>query len=181
MPVLEMHGTAKLRKALLQASGILREEVGRALEAGAREAERNAKRNLTGGNPLHVRTGALRTSIRSEVDRARQEARIGTDLVYGPVHEYGATIRPREMRKLAIPVGGVRTWPRRFAGPLFFRMTRGGLKFLVDAAGKMMYVLKPQVTVPARPWLGPALTASKAKFADLMQRALQRAFDKATR
>ena len=44
------------------------------------------------------KTGTLRTSIRYQVDA--KVATVGTDLVYAPVQEFGATIRPKRAKML---------------------------------------------------------------------------------
>ena len=68
----------------------LRDEV----QGAAYIVQREAKFNLTGGVDLYVRTGRLRGSINAEVEEKKGEivGRVGTNVVYGPVHEFGATI-----------------------------------------------------------------------------------------
>lgn len=56
---------------------------------------REEKLNLTGGNPLHVKSGRLRSSVTTEIERIKDAVlgHVGTNVVYGPTHEYGAVIR----------------------------------------------------------------------------------------
>lgn len=106
----------------------LREAVGQA--AGMIEAE--AKKNLTGGHPLHVRTGRLRSSVHFKTARrgSKVTAQVGTDVVYGAVHEFGAKIVPSHAKFLKFQVK-----------PGEWRTAKS-------------------VTIPARPWLSPAVKAA---------------------
>ncbi len=182
MPSLEIHGTAKLRRALLEASGALHEELVKALEGGVREVVRNAKANITGGNPLNVRTGFLRSSLRWEVDANKQQAIIGTNVPYAPAHEYGTTIKPKNAKFLALPlpIGARKGSPRSYPN-LRLATTLKGQWLLVDEKGEAQFLLRRQVKMPERPWLRPALKMAKEKFRDLLQRAMTRAFERSAK
>lgn len=54
-------------------------------------AEGEAKKNFGGPNQLHVRTGNLRRSIIGEAKN--NIASIGTDVIYGRIHELGGPIK----------------------------------------------------------------------------------------
>lgn len=62
-----------------------------AVHRGLLRVERATKGRLTGGNPLHVRTGRLRASILVDTKRIGKTVRgeVGTDVFYGKVHEFG--------------------------------------------------------------------------------------------
>lgn len=103
----------------------------RALEPpNATRAVRDGARVLQGGvraRALH-RTGRLRGSFEVRTT-GPYEAQVGSDLIYAPVHEYGAVIRPVRRQYLRFTVGGRVVFTR---GP---------------------------VTIPARPYVEPTLLA----------------------
>jgi phage virion morphogenesis protein len=73
------------------------------------------------GQPLRD-TGRLNRSITANA--TQQYVDIGTNVQYGPVHQFGATIKPKKAKRL-----------------VFANKARGGLVFA------------KQVTIPARPFL----------------------------
>jgi len=134
MLTFQIKGTQKLLKALGDVPKQTRRSTERALTKSAHLVERNAKQNLTGGRPLNVRSNTLRSSVRTKVDKTKLEARVGTNVVYGPVHEFGATIRPKRKKWL------------HWLGP----------------AGEKIFAKK--VVVPKRPWLQPAFDQAQARI-----------------
>jgi phage gpG-like protein len=113
-----------------------------------------------GNNPL-LSTGVLRNSITSVV--AGNSISVGTNLLYGPVHQYGATIVPVKAKLLAIPITKTARYagsPRRFPGKLTFVPTKSG-GILKDAKGVVHYVLVDKVEIPARPFIGFSSDALK--------------------
>jgi phage gpG-like protein len=92
----------------------------------------NAQDNVTGGNPLNVRTGRLRRSLGWEF-RGSETVAVGTNVEYGPVHEFGATITPRSASALRFQVNGqwvttqkVRIPKRPWLGPALLDFVRTG-------------------------------------------------------
>lgn len=65
------------------------------------------KRKLS-GEVLNVRTGRLRRSVHPELEFSanRALAVVGTNVIYGRVHEYGATITPKKAKALRFQIGG---------------------------------------------------------------------------
>jgi phage gpG-like protein len=141
----------------------------------------NAQQFFLSGQALHVSTGLLRRSI-SERRVSDFEYGIGSNLEYAAVHEFGGTITAKRAKNLAIPLDPMAKGksPREIPG-LFFTM-RGRTKFLafrpmfarttyqtktgktrhrnaVNTAGlvKLMYLLKPSVNMPKRPYLSAAI------------------------
>ena len=104
-------------------------------------------RSAAGG--LHVRTGRLRRSIQGVVT-SKTEIRgyLGTDVIYAPSHEYGATIVPKNK-------------------PL--------LRFQLPSG---QWVSKKKVVIPKRPFIEPAVTENLDKFIDLMETEIVREVDK---
>lgn len=103
---------------------------------------------LTGPRPgkLGVRTGRLRSSIRFKVneDDGGLTVKIGTDVPYAAIHEFGGRTKPHEIR------------PKR----------KTFLAFQKD--GKWVYTRKPinhpGSKIPARPFITPGATAVLPAF-----------------
>lgn len=133
--------------------------IGKGLQSGAMVLVRYIKRTMYGGHAadhLDGGTARLRNSITYAVDQEAGEAYIGTNVVYGPIHEFGGTIRPKGHPYLAIPIGNLKGSPREHQG-LAFVQSLGGQPLLVDqATGEPQYLLRTSVTIPPRPYLGPA-------------------------
>lgn len=117
---------------------------------------------LSGPPPavLQARTGRLRATFRQETTTQGTTVvgRFGFLAPERPfwtwVQEYGATIRPRRARSLTIPLGDTlgraRDYPDTFLrGQILYQRTAGG--------GVIpRFLLRRQVTIPARPVLQPA-------------------------
>ena len=156
-----------------------------AATAAALDAEAEAKQNAT--TRLNVRTGRLRASIRSTVEQVSGDLaivlRAGTDggaVPYARIQEEGGTIRPKKGKYLKIPVGpaltgaGVSRLPPGRSGDFRFVPTpRGGV--LVGRDGKVWYVLRREVRIPARPYLAPALAAAAPRLAASLDRLVRQA------
>lgn len=103
-------------------------------------AERKAKASFgTAGKPK-VRTGTLRRSIESDVDR-QYNSLVGvlfSNVVYAATQEEGRTIVPRVKDWLRFQVGG-------------------------------QYVFAKKVIIPARPFLGPALQDNLTKIQQIVR------------
>lgn len=185
---------------LAEAGGVAR-AVRPAVVETSLEAERNAKQNATGGGArLNVRTGRLRASIAGAV-RDTQGAvelvlraggsRGGQDVKYAAIHEYGGEIRPVNGRYLRIPTlwaltaAGVDRYPTplRQTAPGAFRVVGSdrGLWLVPTKTGKgglqepPWYKLVERVTIPARPYLRPAIMDAAAKLPARTTAALRRA------
>ena len=158
-------------------------------------SERAAKLLLTGVS-LNVRSGRLRGSVQSEVktesDGWQLALRAGggaRDVRYAAIHEYGGTIRPINGKYLAIPLPIARTAagvsryksPRDMGNKLRFAMSQSGQPMLVEAkgpnAGRPWYVLRRSVTMPARPYLRPALNEQGAALEARLEAAMKRAIE----
>jgi phage gpG-like protein len=141
----------------------------------------NAQEYFLSGQALHVGTGLLRQGVFTrKVDDF--EYAIGDKMVYAQIHETGGVITAKNAKNLAIPIDPMARGksPRSIAG-LFFTM-RGRTKFLAlrpmfsrvpyqtktgktryrtmgNEAGvvKLMYLLKPSVTMPKRPYMSAAI------------------------
>lgn len=105
----------------------------RALSDSVMLVHRKITLNLTGA-VLRVKTGRLRQSMQTFL--SDDSGGVGTNVEYARIHELGGTIPPHEIR------------PRRGAA-LFF-----GGRF----ASRVMH---PGATIPARPYMRPALEDSR--------------------
>lgn len=110
-----------LRKIIGKLNGI--EE---SIEEGLRQAmlfvEWEAKKSFGKVGHLKSRSGRLRSSIKAEVKGLKGS--VGTNVIYGPTHEFGATIKPKKGEYLRFQIMG--QWktvkqvvipPRPFIGP----------------------------------------------------------------
>lgn len=130
-----------------------------------------------------IRTRQLSRSVHQEVtERAADHATVdvGTDLEYGPIHEFGGTIQAKSGKYLAIPVGSYSYTgsPRKY-GDLNVRKTAAGNLVMVDSAGIVQYVLKRSVEIPARPYLRPAADNNHEKVSKEMARTWKKQIEQA--
>jgi len=112
-------------------------------------AERESKLNLS-GRVLQRRSGRLRNSITHQVKIEGDNVigRIGTNVVYGRIHELGGEIRPKTARALRFQIPGV-GW----------RMAQ-------------------KVTIPKRPYLRPAIEENVSDITRILARRIEEAFEK---
>lgn len=103
-------------------------------------------------------TGRLRNSITYKA--GRDYVAIGTNLVYGRLHQFGGEVVARNSRFLTIPLRrkAKRYRPHEFPERLFV-MRHGRNLYLVSSSGggrvlKFWYMLKRRVNIPSRPFLG---------------------------
>jgi phage gpG-like protein len=190
--VLTLEGEKELLQKVDRLAPRIREGVGRkALLQSALLLERHIKTEKLSGQVLHVRSGRLRSSISHRLEQIGQDltARVGTNLVYARIHEFGGTITAKRAANLAIPTGIARTpagVPRYTARQLianpgvggftrtFFRhhklygVTRGGR---VRAA----FILKKSVTIPQRSYMRTALREKQQEIVQTIAMEVNRA------
>ena len=133
--VMKVTGAGRLTGAFNKAAKSTPDRMQKAVLRAGYLVQRAAKKNLTGGNPLNVRSERLRSSVQVKMKGGGKtaEARVGTKVKYGAVHEHGATF--------------MSTWGRG-----------GGTR---------------QITIPARPWLNPALESNRKKIVKLLDKEVQ--------
>lgn len=183
-----MSETSGLTERLAEVQRVLRIGLKKEITRAALLGERAAKLLLT-GQSLNVRSGRLRSSVRSEViddgsgdwSLALRAGGGPKDVKYANIHEKGGIIRPVNARYLAIPLAIARTAsgvsrypsPRNVPVELAFAQSRKGQPLLVERkgknAGRPWYVLRTSVRMPARPYLAPAL----AQVAPVLQERLE--------
>jgi phage virion morphogenesis protein len=140
-------------------------DIGRALKTGAQLRFRSMKgpdgaswpasfrAKQDGGQTLSL-TRRLRNSITFYA--TRDKVVVGTNVVYAAIHQFGGVIRAKNGPFLAIPITPAARSagsPRNMPG-LHVAQTVKGQFMLVDAKGITQYLLRAQVTMQARPFLG---------------------------
>ena len=127
-----------------------------------------------GGQTLSL-TRRLRNSITTSATSTT--AAVGTNVVYAAIHQFGGVIRARKGPFLAIPVTPAARnagSPTRMPG-LHVWQTIKGQYVLGDDKGTVHYLLRRQVTMPERPFLG-ASTADRAELLRVLQEHLKAAW-----
>lgn len=114
------------------------------------------------GQVLKVRSGTLRRSIHSVVRRLHRRliGIIGTNVIYAPTHEFGAIIRPKKGKYLAIPFG-----PKAFTPAGVARGT-GGIR------------LVKQVRIPKRSFLQSSIDEKAKSMGDNILNAIEKSWVK---
>jgi phage gpG-like protein len=167
-------GTDELmRKFKSLDEGVQGENLALATDAGGMVILNGARKNIK--DQGLIRTRQLSRSLaqeREEVTPTQVTNVIGTNVEYGPIHEFGGTIRAKNGKYLAIPIGSLKGSP--VGKGLHLRKTRGNTLLLVDSAGEAQYVLKQSVTIPARPYLRPAHDDNQAKAQEAIARVLKK-------
>lgn len=104
-------------------------------------------------------TGALLKSIHEKSSSAF--AAVGTNMEYARIHQFGGVVKPKNAKALAIPwskearqVGYARRFPKKLA--LVWPKGKSG-GWLIEPgkkSTKLHYLLRKQVTIPERAFLG---------------------------
>lgn len=171
---LRLEGTDKVRAELQRRGKAMNGDLNKALGRAAEVVRKQAVLSVTDVLNQHP-TGRLRSSIAVKQDRTRLEARVGTKVVYGPIHEYGGIIKPVKAKALAIPIGDYKDGPRKHKNLALASILKGQmLGLLVDKnTGKPQYVLRKSVRIPKRPWLRPAYQAAMPKIPRIFKGTLE--------
>ena len=105
----------------------------------------------------------------------------GSDiLTIAGVHEYGATIRAKNVKNLAIPLDKKSEGksPRDFPGLFFIRAKDTGNLFGVTSAGKeklnFLFLLCPSVTIPERSFIRGSFDHGKNELAEACKAAIDK-------
>ena len=148
------------------------------VQAGATVIVNAAKNNIK--DQGLIRTRNLSRSIHSEVGASSATSAsvyVGTNVEYAAIHEFGGTVTAKQSKYLAIPVGTYTGSPRDHEDLKPRRSANGWV--MVDASGAVQYVLKASVTVPAQPYLRPALDEHQNEAVNAMASAFRQAINKA--
>lgn len=133
------------------------------------------------GSPPGAETGNLRRSVQSDLGTVRKDlrARVGTNIHYGRTLEYGARIRPKKAKTLAVPItkeAQRHASPRRFPRELQLIPRKGRAPLLAEVDNdkvKPHYVLMPSVNIAPRPWLRPTAKKFAKRFVSFFDGVLK--------
>lgn len=173
-----------LQGQMVQYQKQLSEQVFRALTL----IEAQVKQNIRSGSGLQVRTGSLLNSITKDIITNRQGYIVGEvaseGVIYAAIHEFGGIIKPVTKQFLTVPapdnrnadgtvkesVADLRASKNSFIrnGTIFKDLGGGNIQ--------AMFFLKKSVTIPARPYMAPALAATQDKIMADFGLFLQAAF-----
>jgi phage gpG-like protein len=146
-------------------------------ELSRQKTTRDTRTQSAPGQPPGMLTGTLARSIAidaSNIDQPIPSVRVGTNLIYAAVHEFGRPIRAKNVRNLTVPlnnearamrrryaslkdVPGLRVWPGgrvlgRFVGPRNKKRWQG------------LFLLVPMIQMPMRPFMRPGFTRASERF-----------------
>lgn len=130
-----------------------------------------------GGQTLRD-TSRLQRSI--AVEATHDKVSIGTNVEYARIHQLGGIIRARNAKFLAVPItkhARAAGSPRNLNGLALAQSLRGQMMLVEAQTGLTHYLLKKQVKLPARPYLGASDTERVAmlqSMADFLERAWNR-------
>lgn len=172
------------------ASGRIRERLSAAIKR-LQYALVDAAQASYDASGLKSRTSALRGSIKAgKFEESGDSIRAsvvagGGDAFYARIHEYGGTIRAKNVQNLTIPVGealtamGVARFSARqvIADPSAYGYTSTFFKhgMLFANSGLRitpLFVLRPSVRIPARPYMRPALSGMLSQITGEISQAV---------
>lgn len=107
-----------------------------------------------GGQTLSL-TRRLRNSL--SVTPGASSVAVGTNVIYAAIHQFGGVIRAKKGPFLAIPMTGAARSagsPRNMPGLGVAQSLKGQFMMVDGKTGTPHFLLKRQVTIPARPFLG---------------------------
>ena len=167
MYTIKLEGVDELRRRMAHIKGGFAKAIAQALEKAAIVVQMEAKRQvgLGGREHLKVVSGKLQGSITRHIEGGGLTAVIGTNLRYARIHEYGGVIRPKKP-------GGVlvfRVETQQNIGQ--YRSSRRK-----DTAMSNVIFAK-KVTIPARPYLGPAMAIRRAEVERTFARHMRELLD----
>jgi phage gpG-like protein len=139
-----------MRERIRKAQGSAREAIQKGVILAAAEVQRRAKINVKEKlNTTDESKGTLARSIGIQGNAAQLSAAVGPAVIYGRIHEEGGVIRPVHGEWLVFKVK-VATMLRR---------TRAG--HYRRAGAIYAWIKTKKVTIPARPYLRPALESAE--------------------
>ncbi len=154
----------RVQRVLPEIAPEVRDFIVENIKKGEHKENSPLTKRLKGSSKPLLDTGALRASITYVLNN--KELKVGSNLLYAPVHQFGATITPKVARKLTIPATKkIRKYVMAMgvkrvvfleksviAVPPEKGKTAGGLK-LKKGKGEVIFIRKEKVVIPARPYL----------------------------
>jgi len=164
----------------------------RAMDNAGLLVERRLKTNLS-NKILKRRTGRLAQSIGSKtvfesggiLTQVGSGVRTGKRVAYANILETGGTIRAKNRKYLTVPLPGALTpagatrYPSARQYPnTFVRRNKNGNLIIYEKRGKKsirpLFVLKRQVTIPAKKYLSSTLSEVKSRITDVILGSVDR-------
>lgn len=138
----------KSQSILVDMAATMRPRIANGLHRAGLRVEAQAKRNLSGrrnpGNPYPgVVTGRLRTSMTTRMDADGMAVRVGTNLVYAAIHEFGGQIAVTPKMRAFLHTKNMHL--------------RNATQF---------------INIPARPYLGPSFDQSREDVIRIIAKAV---------
>jgi phage gpG-like protein len=127
-----------------------------------------------------VGAAGLGGSIKTVLDKADNTSAwvdVGPTVIYGRIQELGGIVKPVHAKKLAIPLPGTKGKPGDYSD-LHVQGFGGMVATLVNAAGKVLFILKDMVQIPPRPYLRPAVDEHEKDIEQAVQYHLKKAIEK---
>ena len=122
-----------------------------------------------------IDTGNLRASITSEIEGETGVSVGPRNVRYAAIHEFGGTITPKKGQYLAIPKTKEARYagsPRNMSGLHVVIGSKGGV--LLDENDKVQYILTRSATIPAKPYVRPAMDEHGADAVKAMRDYLKK-------
>ncbi len=127
---------------------------------------------------VSVKTGALKDSIKHEYEITADSliVRVGSNLEYAAIQEFGGDIKPDKAGALTIPIHPDAKNKRAPDFPDLFIVKTDTNTFLARKKGKkgieFLFLLVKKATIPARPFIGPVLYSNADRIESIIIRAL---------
>lgn len=175
--VINTEGFQKLLDKLAELPKVVYKDMGYAILTATLMVEEAAKQNV---HRIFHGKGQLAASITHKILKVKGLALtgvVGSSLPYATVHEFGATITPKNVSWLTIPFEGVTGRARDYENTFFAWRNNHLILFQSqgkNAKPKALFTLVKQAEVPARPWLNPALNENKKHLEEIISGALER-------
>lgn len=139
--------------------------------------EKSWRARNEGGQTLRL-TSRLRNSITYVASRTSVEA--GTNVVSAAIHQFGGIIRAKKGPFLAIPItpqARAAGSPRNMQGLAVVQSLKGQFMLVESKTGVVHYLLRRQVRIPARPFMGVSADDS-VELIRVMNSHLERAWNR---
>lgn len=119
------------------------------------KAWKKSRRALEAGGQTLSLSALLRRSLTYEA--SRDGVAVGTNLAYAAIHQFGGIIRAKSGPFLAIPITAKARdegSPRNMPGLKVAQSIKGQFMLVDSKTGTVHFLLRRQVTMPARPYIG---------------------------
>lgn len=165
---LTLVGADEVRQRLINAPQAATRSMRDAMQKSLNIVYRRIQDNLT-GRVLNVKTGHLRQTIDTVVEDGGLRGRIGSNVEYASIHEFGGVTPPHRIE--ARRGKALAFQSRGFVGPI--RLTaKGKIRKTGQTPGSVTVVrsvMHPGSVMPARPYMRPALRESQEEIKELLR------------